>query len=837
MAGGEGTRLRPLTSGTPKPLLPVVGKPLLDRMLILLKRHGISEAVLTLSHLAALVRTYVGDGSELGMDLSFATEPAPLGTAGSVRNAARALADEDFLVVSGDVLTDVDLTDLARAHRRSGAAVTVCLVRRSDPRDFGIAVTDDEGRIERFLEKPTWGQVITDSVNTGIYVMNPEVLSRVPSGRAADWARDILPQLISDGVHVHGHVTGGYWEDVGTPEAYLGAHAAVLDGDVDTPVSGVRIADRVWAGEGTLIDPDVVVDGPVFVGSNVRVERGARLGPYTVLGDNVVVRSGARLDRAVLHDNAFVGPQTGLRGCVIGRGGDLERGVQVEEGALIGEDSVLGEEAVIAPGVRVYPSKHVEPGAVVRESVVWESRGRRSLLGPHGISGIVNVDLTPELAVRLGAALASLLPKGAAVTVARDQSRAARAFDRVLVGALTAAAAEIRDLHVVPMPVARGDTARHSAAGVYVRTTPGEPGSLDLVLLDNDGLDLGGAAQQRLERIYHRRDVRRPFPGEVGDIRTPNRIIEDYARAVADHAGVRGVDESQLRVVVDVCGGTAALVLPVLLSRVGVDVLTINSRLDDGSALMAAPDSAAALDRLGERVVAAAAHFGAMIDPAGERLWLVDERGKALEDGRALLVLVDLVAAENRGSIIAVPQTTTILAEELARFHGVRIRRTAQATAELFADVLREPALVLAGDGHGGYVVPAVGPAFDALATFMRALGLIARAKLPVSELDARIPRSHVRRTSVAVPWASKGAVMRAVADAALGMDGCTIDTTEGVRVIGADGWWTLVVPDAAEARIRIWAEGADEAAAARMLARWRDLVESARSSSATADR
>src|SRR5438067_5511188 len=187
MAGGEGTRLRPMTANQPKPLLPVVNRPIMEHVLRLLKRHGFDETVVTVQFLASLVRNYFGDGDDLDMHLTYATEETPLGTAGSVKNAEDALADDQFLVISGDALTDIDLTDMVRFHRESGALVTVGLKRVPNPLEFGIVIADEHGRIERFLEKPTWGQVFSDTVNTGIYVMEPEVLRHVATGESVDW--------------------------------------------------------------------------------------------------------------------------------------------------------------------------------------------------------------------------------------------------------------------------------------------------------------------------------------------------------------------------------------------------------------------------------------------------------------------------------------------------------------------------------------------------------------------------------------------------------------------------------------------------------------------------
>lgn len=242
MAGGEGTRLRPMTSSMPKPLLPVVNRPIMEHVLRLLKRHGLNETVVTVQFLASLVRNYFGDGEELGMELTYANEEKPLGTAGSVKNAEEALKDDAFLVISGDALTDFDLTDLIAFHKEKGALVTVCLTRVPNPLEFGITIVDEEGKVERFLEKPTWGQVFSDTVNTGIYVMEPEVFDYVAADVSVDWSGDVFPQLMKEGKPIYGYVAEGYWEDVGTHESYVKAQADVLEGKVQVDIDGFEIS-------------------------------------------------------------------------------------------------------------------------------------------------------------------------------------------------------------------------------------------------------------------------------------------------------------------------------------------------------------------------------------------------------------------------------------------------------------------------------------------------------------------------------------------------------------------------------------------------------------------
>src|SRR5216683_2965808 len=760
MAGGEGTRLRPMTANQPKPMLPVVNRPIMEHILRLLRRHGFDETVVTTAFLASMVRNYFGDGEEFGMSLQYATEDIPLGTAGSVKNAEAALRDAPFLVVSGDALTDIDLSDLVRFHKDNGALVTVGLTRVPDPLEFGIIIVDDDGRIQRFLEKPTWGQVFSDTVNTGIYVMEPEVLAEFPAGEVADWSSDVFPSLLKRGAPLYGCVADGYWEDVGTHESYLKAQADVLAGRVQAEIDGFEVSPGVWVAEGAEVDADAALTGPLAVGDYAKIEAGATLREFTVIGSNVVVKEGAFLHRAV-----------------------------------------------------------------VNSSVIWESRGQRTLFGPRGVSGLVNVEVTPELCVRLASAYATTLKKGTTVTTSRDVSRAARALKRAVHGALNASAINVVDLEAQPLPVARFETARSEySGGIALRTTPGDPQSIDIIFLDEDGADMSLTAQRKLERVFSRQEYRRAFPGEIAELTYPPRVVEAYTHGLLRSIDMDGVRGAGLKVVADCAGGTASLVLPGLLGRIGVDVLTVNNRLDEVSPTQSLAQIRAGMHRLAELVSSSRAAFGVRFDPVGERITLVDDKGALVSDERALLVVLDLIAAERRSGRVALPVTTTRVAGRVSRFHGAQVDWTPTSLHGLYEATAAED-VIFAADGRGGFVLPEFSRSIDGIAAFTRLLGLVGRTRLTLSQIDARIPAAHLLKRSMPTPWTAKGSVMRTVVEAAGGRQ---LDTTDGVRVVEPDRGWVLVLPDPADAVTHLWAEGTDADVVQQLLDEWAAVVEQA---------
>jgi mannose-1-phosphate guanylyltransferase/phosphomannomutase len=825
MAGGEGTRLRPMTANQPKPLLPVTNRPIMEHVLRLLKKHGFEETIVTVQFLAALVRNYFGDGEDVGMFLQYATEEMPLGTAGSVKNAEDALKDSPFLVISGDALTDMDLTEMCRFHKENGALVTVGLTRVPDPLEFGIVIADEDGRIQRFLEKPTWGQVFSDTVNTGVYIMEPEVLAEVSAKESVDWSHDVFPKLLARGAPIFGYISDKYWEDVGTLESYMKAQADVLSGKVEVDIAGFEVSPGMWIAEGADVDPDAVLKGPLVIGDYAKIEAGATIREYSVIGANVVVKEGAFIHRAVVHNNVFVGQGTTLRGCVVGKNTDVMRLARIEEAAVIGDECVVEPEAYISAGVKVYPFKTIEAGAVVNTSVVWESRGQRTLFGQRGVSGLINVEVTPELCVRLASAYATMLKKGSTVTTSRDVSRAARTLKRAVQSALNASAINVMDLEALPLPVARFETARSDySGGIALRTTPGDSQSIDIIFLDERGAELSQSAQRRLERVFSRQEFRRAFPGEIAELSYPPRVVEWYTHELLRSVNLNGVRDADLKVVADCAGGTVSLVLPTLLGRIGVEVHTLNNRLDEVTPTQTVAQQRAGMQRLAEVVSSSRATFGVRFDPVGERIQLVDEQGALVSDERALLVVLDLVAAERRRGRVALPVNTTRVAEQVCRFHGVQVTWTGTSQEALTTAAAADD-VIFAADGRGGFVVPSFARTVDGITAFVMLLGLVARTRLTLSQIDARIPQAHLLRRSIPTPWAAKGSVMRTVVEAAADQ---SVDTTDGVRIIDPDRGWVLVLPDPADAVTHLWAEGTDADSAQLLLDEWATVVEQA---------
>ncbi|HMK99190.1 MAG TPA: sugar phosphate nucleotidyltransferase [Acidimicrobiales bacterium] len=807
MAGGEGTRLRPLTSNQPKPMLPMANRPMMEHVVNLLRHHGFDDIVVTVAFMANVIRSYFDDGSEFGVRMVYATEETPLGTAGSVGNAKEQL-DERFLVISGDVLTDIDLGAVLEHHDAHGALATIALKAVEDPLEFGIVITREDSSIERFLEKPTWGQVFSDTINTGVYVLEPEIFDYIPDGRSVDFSAEVFPAVLAEGRPLQGFVADGYWEDVGTLEAYLRAHKDILDQKVHVQMEGFPLRPGVWLGKGADVHPTAEVSGPAVIGDNCAVGPGAKVGEYCVIGANVQVAENAVLQRTVVHDNVFLGSGTRLDGCVIGRACDLRQNVRCDEGVVLGEETFVGSHAVVKSGVKIYPFKTVETGATVNTSIVWESRGARTLFGRLGIQGLANVDISPELVMRLSMAWASTLEKGSTVTTSRDTSRAARVLKRALMVGCNAAGVHVEDLEVATIPVTRFQVrSGASMGGVTVRLADVDSQSVILRFFDQDGIDVADTTQRKIERLYHREEFRRALASDIGDIGFPPRTLELYTAALVDSVDIGAVADAAFKIVLDYSFGTTSFVMPNVLAKLGAEVLVVNPYAS--TAAVMASDRRSAAANVAQLVRASGAHLGAVLDAGGERITLVDDEGRVLSDDEALVLLVGLVVAERPGAAVALPVAAPRAAERLAVEAGARVVWTKLSATHLM-EVASSGSVAFAASQLGGYIFPKFLPAFDAVATLVHLLAMLAASGQRMSKLTAELAPINIAHEEVVTPWEQKGTVMRRTLERAKDRQTVLVD---GVKIIEPDGW-SLVVPDPEEPVTNVWAEASSEAEA-----------------------
>ncbi len=828
MAGGEGSRLRPLTINRPKPMVPVANKACLGHIFDLLKRHGIADAFVTLQYLATVIQDAYGDGGSVGMRLRYSIEETPLGTGGSVRQIGDALGTEPFLVISGDALTDIDLTKVMAFHREKGAAVTLCLKHVPDPLEYGVVITNGDGRITKFLEKPSWGEVFSDTINTGIYVIDPRVLRRYDVGASFDFSKDLFPQLLAEGEPLYGHIADGYWTDIGSIAEYARANADILQGKVRVESLGREVVPGVWSHGDPELDPRAVLLGPIFLGTGTKIGPEAQIVGPTVLRDHVIVEPGAIIDRSIVWRNTYVGERSEVHGSIIGRQCALKARVVLEEGSVVADHSIVGEGARIRAQVKIWPDKQVESGAVVHTSLIWGAQGRRALFGRFGVTGLVNVDLTPELAAGLGAAYASTLAPGATVTLNRDQHRTSRMLKRALMAGCVGGGVHVADLGQVPLPIDRYETRRIGAAGgIHVRISPFDDRVCDVKFFDQQALDMGKAQERKVENVYFREDFRRVTYDDVGQIYDVPRVGEAYSEAFMNEVvHRRELATTKFKIVVNYSHGTGAQFLPQLLSALGVDVIAINAVVSENVGSRSLEEFQEEMRELASITATLRASFGVTIDAGGEKVFFADDRGRIAEDRHFLTAFIGLAARTTPG-VVAVPVFAPAAIEQIVAEAGGRVLRVRNSAEAQMRFAAREHPLIVA-DGLGGFIFPRFHPSFDGLFAVVKLLELLAITQRTLADVIDATPPPRMARLKVACPWEEKGRVMRMLAQ-----EPATERTkqVDGVKHV-YDGEWVLVLPHADQPLFDVWAEARDEGRAWALAHQYAERVGSLRGGS-----
>ena len=811
LAGGFGTRLRPLTINLPKPMAPVVNQPMMEHVVRLCEKHGFKDLLAMLHYSPEVIKRHFESGKNWDVRMSYLRPEVDLGTAGCVRFAAdteehKGLNQEPFIVISGDVLTDIDLTKAWEFHKEKKAAATVVLTRTKKPLAYGVVVTDAENRIIRFLEKPTWGEVFSDTINTGIYILSPEVVKLIPADTDVDFSKNLFPKIMDAGLPLYGYIAKGYWKDVGDLTEYRMAHVDVLENRADVKVIGRPLDSHpnVRVGDNCQIEPGVRFEGNVVLGKNCHVGRDAEIA-QSVIGNNVRIGSGASIRKSVVWDRTFVGPETDLREAIVGRGVRIGARARVEVGAVVANRCEIGADAVIKPSVKMWPEKTLEEGAVLSTSLVWGEKWTKQLFGNAGITGLANIEVTPEFAAKLGAAYGAMLGPGSYVITSRDAHKASRLIKRAMISGLLSSGVRVGDLRMVPVPVVRYEMGKEGeSGGVHVRVSPFDARQLDIRIFDRDGNDLSVKREKAIEQLFMREDFKRAAVQDVGEITVPPRVQEYYRTGFLKNIDAAVVRQRKFKVVIDYSHSAASMILPDLLGALGVESVAINAHTSTTHVTRTDAEFQRSLTELSTIVTTLKADAGFLLDNGAEKLFIVNEQGRILTSEEALVLVGLLVLQGGLSDVIAYPVRGTTLLEELGRKKGATVLRT-PINPRHITDYARRPNVGFVGDAEGGFIFPKFQPAFDAMYAVAHILEMIAQQNTSLGKFWAQIGRDiHVLHRRIPCAWSKKGQVMRLAQGAE---DGQKIELLDGVKIHLSDGW-ALVLPDGNEAYCHLWVEG-----------------------------
>jgi len=633
----------------------------------------------------------------------------------------------------------------------------------------------------------------------------------------------LFPLLLEKDEPMYGYIAEGYWCDVGHLDAYREAQYDGLHQKVKLDYAYPEQTPGLWVGQNTHIDPTAKIETPVIIGNNCRIGPRVHIEAGTVIGDNVTVSADADLKRPILWNGAIIGDEAHLRACVICRGTRVDRRAHVLEGAVVGPLSTVGEEAQVSPGVRVWPSKKIESGATLNINLIWGNTAQRNLFGQRGVQGLANIDITPEFAVKLGAAYGSTLKPGSQVAISRDQRSIARMVSRALIAGLMSVGVNVQNLEATAIPLSRMVVPTLSVVGgIHVRVHPDRPDYILIEIFDSQGINLSKAQEKKIEGAYFKEDLRRAQIHEIGNVTYPSQVIDIYSRGFEKNLNVEAIRHSSSKVVIDYAYSVSGAVLPILLAKFGCDAVVLNASLNQTA--LAAGDREGLLTQLGHVVEALRANFGVQVSANGEQLILMDEAGMPIRGEMLTALMVSVMLTAYPRSTVVVPVQASSGVEQIARRHDGKVIRTKANPTALMEASQANPNVVLGGSGDMGFIFPQLHPGFDAMFCIAKLIEMLTVQERSLAQIRTELPRVCHRTYTVRCPWTVKGALMRNLVETHANEN---LELVDGVKIVNyQNDSWVLILPDAGEPLVHIYANSDDRDWVDESLRKYRRYVQ-----------
>jgi len=803
MAGGFGTRLRPLTMTSPKPMVPVANKPMMHHIVNLLKQHGVQDVVSLLYFQPDKIKDYFKDGSEFGISMKYVAAEADYGTAGSVKNAYQHLTDR-FIIISGDVLTDFDITKALEYHDKQKSMATILLTRVTNPIQFGIVMTEEDGRITRFLEKPSWGQVFSDTINTGIYILEPEVLDLIPYQKDFDFSKDLFPLMLRNNLPLYGFTCEGYWRDIGNLNEYQQASLDILNKTVAIENVGTEIRPGVFVGSNCSIGDQVEFIGGSIIGNNVVIENGSSV-VTSIIGDSCLLKSGSKVTRSVIWSNAIIGSFATVTEDVLCHNIIIGDSAIVSENVFIADNCTIGENSHLHSNIKLWPNKVVEPGAILNHSLVHEEKWIRELFNEARITGLSNIDVVPEFASKLGVAIGNAFGLSGTILASRDGSNASRMIKRSITSGLLSTGIIINDLQTTSIPQTRQElTTGNYVGGLHVRTSPRNPQNIDIILFNADGRDIQLSRAKQIERFYYGEDIRRAPFDKIGTIIYPERTLETYIGRFLSKIDTASIIERNFKIVIDYSYGLGSGIFPSILGRLNCSSLSMNNFIDSNRYTQTS-------DQRDKHTLITVLRslqgyeLGFQLDPGVERLSILDEEGNWIENMRLLTVITALFLETHKHLepyTIAVPVQASSEIDLIAGNYNVEVIRIKNSHSAMM-EATHNTEILFLGGTRGGFIFPEFMFAADSMFTIAMILEMITKINVSLATFNSQLPKREIVHKSVLIPWESKGTVMRKAMQYTHGLKRVLVD---GVKVF-LDNSSVILYPERELASFAVLAE------------------------------
>jgi len=774
MAGGFGTRLRPLTNNIPKPMVPIVNVPMLEHVITLLKKHGITDFVMLLYYQPEIIRRYFEDGSKFGVSIKYILPDNDYGTAGAVKLSEQYIHDK-FLVISGDVLTDFNLTELYKYHEDKKSAATISLFSSENPLQYGIVLTNSEDRIVRFLEKPSSSEVFSDTINTGIYCFNKEIFNYIPEGENFDFSKDLFPLLLDKNIPLFGFKSTGYWRDVGNLEEYISANLDVLAGKLGYIEFENKNSNCLSSS--AVLEKDAVVENSI-IGSEVLIEKNAVV-RNSVIWNNVILHTGSN----VLFD-------------VIGKNCEIGEGTRINDFVFIGDNCHIGKNVFVSSSIKIWDKKNIDNNAKITRSLIQEDIFFNELFTDSRITGLSNLQINPEFGSKLGSCYGAFVGQNKSILAGRDIDDISNMIKRSITSGILSAGVNVSDLQVIPIPILRQElkSGGHSG-GIFVRKSPFDTSSTDIIFLDKDGKDLSTNKTKSIERLFFSEEYQRADYTNVGTLKYPERTNQKYKEHFISSLNLDIIRKKKFKIVIDYSYGIASTIFPNILGEFKCEVVSLSAHLDKDRITREEKDFKKSYENFRYVVKSLDFDLGFMIDAGGEKLWLATHEGRVLDDYRFLVVVLKLFLMATPGvKKIAVPVQASREVDIVAQEYGVEVIRVKDSHYSMMV-ACNDKEVRFAGGTRRGVFFPDFIYATDGMYAIAKIIEMLANVDKTVEEIDKMIPHLVMKKINLPCTREDKGKIMRRFMEDTMQFKQQLID---GVKIFLNDTDTVLCIPDKA---------------------------------------
>lgn len=820
LAGGFGTRIQPLTNSVPKPMLPILNRPMMEHIIIKLRDElGITDIAVLLYFKPEVIKEHFKNGKDLGVNITYVQPDDDYGTAGAVA-FARDFLDDTFIIVSGDLVTDFDFKKIESFHKRKKSKFTITLTAVKNPLQFGVVIANKDHRIEKFLEKPSWGEVFSDTINTGIYIVEPEILDQIPYGENYDFAKDLFPKLMAEDIPLWGYSAKGYWRDVGNPSSYREVYEDIFSGKMHLPFKGEKkeIDNAVvYLEEGSKLPDKVRLSGTVVIGKNTKISEGATLSD-TCIGENIKIKKHAEVKNCIIWDNSTIGSKASVNNCVICNDNLIKDEVKAPHGVIIAEKCEIGKKASFEKDITIWPEKIVDAGSIISNNIIWGTKYKSSIFENGRVMGRTNIELSCEMSTKLAESFGSTLPVGSQVYISRDYHKSSRMLKRAFLSGLLSTGINVIDIFNSPSNVMRHRLENNSEviAGIHVRQSVTDPTEIEILFYTGDGLAVDSKAAKAIERIFYRENFRRVNHTNIGEIIEEYGIKGRYINAVNQNIDVNVFKNQDIKVAADIMFGSTSDIYPKIMNEFGIENIVLNAYHDDKNLSKVSDTVTKFQKNMGNIVKAMQLDCGFLIYPNGQRLQVVDDKGDLVYDYILLLAILDMLdTTSEKGCKVLLPSW----APDFIEYKNLQITRGKIDT--FTAKDLRKFDLIATTDGH--FAFTEFGLNSDSIFSSIKILELIQKSGKKLSKTVAKIPKFVYKGENIQCPEDYKGKMMRKFLED--GKDKQT-ESVDGVKTWLSEDEWIVMVPDDHRDFLNLYIQAEDEKSAQKIFWQYQDKIE-----------